>query len=68
MSNDNTYIQISKTSSTEEEDAMQVEILREGEKENDHIRLELSLLDYARVLTGEAHVPCKVIRWVKKNK
>ncbi len=57
---DEALIQISRTSrSGGDEDEMQVEFVR-GET---HIRLGLSLKDFARVVTGEAKVPCKVRRW-----
>ena len=52
-------LQISRTAAPEG-DEMQVEISAEG----NHVRLALPMEDFARIVTGEAHIPVEVRRWV----
>lgn len=57
---DTVLLQISRTSRSDS-DEVQMEIA--DAKTGEHIRLAMSLLDYARILTGEAHVPVEVRRY-----
>lgn len=58
---DTVLLQISRTSQAGADgDEVQMEIA--DTKTGEHIRLAMSLLDYARILTGEAHIPVEVRR------
>ena len=52
-------IQISRTSRGGDADEIQVEIIK-GET---HLRLGLTMEQYANLISGAAHVPCRVVRW-----
>ena len=57
---DDALIQIARTSKGgDNPDEIQVEIVR-GET---HIRLGLTMEQYANLITGSAHVPCRTVRW-----
>jgi hypothetical protein len=51
--------QIGRTSKAGLDDAVQVQIVSGGL----HIRLEMTLEEFGRVITGEAHVPVRVARF-----
>ena len=56
---DTVLFQISKVQ-TCEGDIVQAEIVGD---DGEHIRLSMSLHDYARIITGEAHIPVTVSRY-----
>jgi hypothetical protein len=56
---DEALIQISRTSGGRDGEEMQVEIIK-GET---HIRLGMTLCDFAEMITGSAKTPCTVRRW-----
>jgi len=53
---------ISRVSSTNEEDVMKIDIVKGAAT---HIRLECSLEDFAKIITGN-RLPCNIKRWENK--
>jgi len=56
---DTVLLQASRVS-TQGGDEMQWEVVG---SDGEHIRLAMSLLDYSRIITGEAHIPVEVRRY-----
>ena len=56
---DKVYLQATRVEGPES-DEMQFEIVG---NDDEHIRLAMSLRDFTRIITGEAHVPVKVSRY-----
>lgn len=52
-------LQVNRTSTAMEHDEVQLELA----DERIHIRLAMTMEEYARVITGEAHVPVKIVRF-----
>ena len=63
MKKDEALIQLARTSRAGDEDEMQLNIIR-GKT---HIRLGMSMTDFAELLTGAAHIPIKIRRWEKRK-
>jgi hypothetical protein len=52
-------IQVARTSRSGDADEVQVELVK-GET---HIRVALTMEQFGNLMTGSAHVPCRVVRW-----
>jgi len=52
-------IQVARTSRSGDAEEVQVEIIR-GES---HIRVALTMEEFGNLMSGAAHVPCRVVRW-----
>ena len=54
------YIQISRVSISDEEDQIQVEVILD--KGDIHLRLKMSMENFAKTLMGDAKVECQISR------
>jgi hypothetical protein len=57
-------IQVARTSTRGDVDEVQVELV----KGKTHIRVALTMEQFGNLMTGSAHVPCKVVRWHMEDK
>ena len=62
--NEEALIQVARTSTSGDVDEVQVELV----KGKSHIRVALTMESFGNLMSGAAHVPCKVVRWRVEDK
>ena len=60
MSQNETLVQIARTSGAGVSDEIQINIVG---PDSTNIRVAVTMEQFASMITGSAHVPCRVVRW-----